>query len=254
MLGHVHDGGLVSRGRVVDLEPAARLERIDDPGRKPAGEALLAGGAHVLERESGVVPCRLVGTVPDSLVEAPEPAVEVVRTVVRGELVLDPFKAEPGLADSVPVPADQRPEVRARLEVSGVRIAGQIAEAENDVLLLARPIRRRPAGDDATVCRDRDLGTVVALQRVQAHGLAFEGAERRSADGRHLVAPVRGPLRTGPLQDIEVARGSASRTETRPMPPEMPLSGTSVLTPATSAVRAGRRRRLCRPVAKVLER
>ena len=118
------------------------VKRVGHRGGERAGIALVAVGADVGEDNAGGVGGFDRLGLPNQLVESLDAAVQMVRAVVRGQLVFDAVEGELSLGDAIGEAADGRTEAGMALEVVGQRI-----ERERDVGQLAVAVGRFDGGD-----------------------------------------------------------------------------------------------------------
>src|SRR5262249_15144998 len=107
-----------------------------------------------------------LASLPDRLVEAFDPAVQMILAVVDGKFVLDAIERESPFGDAVGVASRERPEERVSFQVFI-----QTVEAEDDVVHLAGAVGGLERNDYAAVSGDSGLDAVRVGQRVNLHDL-----------------------------------------------------------------------------------
>jgi hypothetical protein len=132
VVGHVDQRRLVGGRRHLDLELVVIGQRVDGRRGHRAGIVLLAVGRHVREHQRRTGGVSLALRLPDHLVPALLAAVQVMRRVVRVQLVRLAVELEGRVLDPVRDAADDGAEIRARLHV-----VADVVEAEHDVAELA---------------------------------------------------------------------------------------------------------------------
>ena len=165
MLRQVDRGRLVGGGLVLDGQLVGVGEHVAHPRLHRPRVALLAVRAGAGEGDAGRTLQHL--RAPDVLVEPAHAAVEMVRAVVRGELVGLSVEGEARLADAVAVAADDGAEVRVFLEIAveGVEAQGHVGHG-------AGAIGHANRGDDRAIADRLDLDA-----RLVREG---EGLDRRA--------------------------------------------------------------------------
>ena len=140
------------------------------------GKPLFAVGTLVAQRHAHrAVPLKRCGG-PQHLVEALHPAVQAVRSVIRGELVGLAVEGEPAARDPVRVTADDGAEVRRARE-----IPRQTVEAEDDVGRMTLAIRRLQRLDDRAVGHHADGDAAAVAEGVQLDATAVGQVPERRA-------------------------------------------------------------------------
>ena len=133
---------------------------------------------------------------------------QVVRTVVGGELVFFAVEREVPPGDPIGATADQGAEVGTALEV-----AVEVVEPEHDVGERAVAVGDVQLGDDRPVVGDLQHQAVGVLQGVQLHGFALKGAP---VGDLVIVSARRG------RQDQEEPEEGKNRGSHQTVPFEMP--------------------------------
>src|SRR5918995_1880234 len=145
VVAEIDDRWTVGLGAIVDPEPVVVVEQIAHCGRQRPRIAFITVRADAGETHAGgALLADLLG-VPDALVEPAYPAVEVVRAIVRRELIGLTVEGEAAIGDTVSVAAGDAAEVR----VVVIQIAGEISEPERHVRELTVPVRGPDGADDA---------------------------------------------------------------------------------------------------------
>ena len=179
VLRQVHDRGLVGGGGVLDDQLVLRRQQVGHGRLQRARIALVAVGRRHAPLDADRAVARDLLALPDVLVEPAHAAVEVVRPVVRGELVGLAVERERGAADAVRVAPDHVAEERVRVAL----VARERVEAERHVGVRSRPVGHAD-GDDGRSPRDgAHLHPVRVRQRVERDLLAPRGLPERRADG-----------------------------------------------------------------------
>ncbi len=142
----VHVGRSVRHRLVGDAQRAPLVEGVRHRDLQPAREALLA----VLGDEGQAQSVLHRGDRPHALVEAPCPAVQRVRAVVRGQGARASVEGEAGAGDPVGVPADEGAQERLRIP----EIALQVGEPQHHVPGPPVPVRHLDVLDDPAVRQD----------------------------------------------------------------------------------------------------
>src|SRR5690606_20905862 len=118
VLREIDDGGPVRGRGVVEAESVVVGEGIHRADGKRPGVSLLEVRTHIAEFKGRTLRGLPGLGGPDTLVKPPDPAVEMVRAVVRREGPRFAVEHEPSLGDAVAVTPDQATEVGRVPEVS----------------------------------------------------------------------------------------------------------------------------------------
>ena len=150
--------------------------------------ALLPGGRAAGEHQ-GVV---LDAVVPEVLVKAPDPAVEVVGGLVGGQGPGPPVQLEPGPPDAVGAPAHQGPQVAVVL----LLVFRRGIKAQADVPEPPRPVGDGRSLENGPVVQHLDIGPVGGLQAEEGHRRPLPGGPPGAGCDAH--ASPSGRTRTPP--------------------------------------------------------
>ena len=170
-------------GSIVDAHDVVRGERVDDFDLELAGIALFAVGARPPENDRHPAVDLMCSGVPETLVEPTRASVEVVGSLVAGQLVPPAGELEPSAGDAVRVPADDRAEVCVRRR----EISLERSKPEDDVCPNAASVGHFERLDDAAVGEHRE-----ACRRARQDETVDRLPIRRDAKGRgfDLQRPV----------------------------------------------------------------
>ena len=164
---HVHHRLLVGRSLIVDNEFVVVGQRVHHGHRQLAGEALLIIRRHVAQHERMAVDLLCV---PHAGVKSRGAAVQVVRPVVHGEVVLLAVEREATLADAVAVAAYERAEERfGRIEA----VVDIIVSLDN-VGIVAVAVGHHDSHERAAVVGNGHFHAVFISQEKQIYGLAVD--------------------------------------------------------------------------------
>src|SRR5439155_4424797 len=171
-----------------DLQRVIVCHPVGDDGFQVAWVALLAVPAQVSELQRGAAWTGKGAGRPDHLVEAAQPAVQVVLAVVPRQRVRPSAEREAAPGDPIRVPPDDCPEIEARPEV-----AVQVVVPEYHVVQAPAAIGHAERNDGRAVGRDPGRGRPRGIpERIELDGSAVLGrSERRPLD------PGRGPCARG---------------------------------------------------------
>ena len=167
MLGQVDRRGPVRGGSIVADQFIALIQGVGHLNVQRAGVTFFSVHTRVLEEDSHSVFVLNRSIPPNDLVEALDPAVEVVLPIVSGQFVLDSVQSETPLGNAVGVASHQRAE-------KGVlgKIALQGVESQDDVVEIAVPVGGPEGDDDAAVGDDPDFKAGRIRQSVDSDALA----------------------------------------------------------------------------------
>src|ERR1035441_2731726 len=143
MIGQVNGRGFVSRGGIVKAQLVGIGQGHRDGDGKRPGVAFFSVGTDVSE------PYRHAGLrfgLPNYLVEALEPAVEVIRAVLGRERVGLAVKCEAALGNAVSHPPNSAAEIRVPLQV-----LLKVVETQHDVPKHTPAVRHVQFGDNRAV-------------------------------------------------------------------------------------------------------
>src|SRR5262249_4916707 len=134
--------GLVGRCRVVENELIPCRERVGHARVHSAWIALLTIGARICERHAASIVLLERLSLPDDAIEALYTAVQVIRTVVDGDLERRPVNRESSSGDAIAIAADDRSEISPLSQ-----IVVETVEPQHDVVDAAAAIRRADGHD-----------------------------------------------------------------------------------------------------------
>ena len=163
---------------------------------------------------------------PQLMVEAARPAVQVVVPIIPGQLVRHAVQREAASPDTVGVAPDQRTEVGRGLSV---QVGGQPDMPQRDICSFTRTPGHLHAHDHAAVIHDADHQPAAAAQGEQRHLLPLRGVTP-GLDPHKPLRIQRRPLFAGG------GESGAGRARTPPGHTET-VMGTSSLTGASSGSR-----------------
>jgi len=117
VMGQIAEGGSIGGSPVVDDQLVIVGEGVADGDREAAGVAFLAGGAGVTELDTGTDVVDKRFTPPEFFVKADRTTVQMMRSVVGGQLVFFAVEGENTSGNAIGTPANVGPEVRVALQI-----------------------------------------------------------------------------------------------------------------------------------------
>ena len=179
VVGEVDRRGAVGRGGVIDPQLVAVGERHHHGDGKIPGITFLAIRTEVAEGHSGFLAGQDLGR-PHDLVETRDAAVQMVRAVVDGQLVLLSVEPETAFGRAVGHASGRA----AQIAGIAAEVLFQIIEPQHDVAKLAPAVRHVQLGDDGAVVSDLGDEAMPVGQRKQINATAGGvSAEQLLGDG-----------------------------------------------------------------------
>ena len=168
MVSQIAEGGGVGGSPVVDDQLIVVGEGVADGDREAARVAFLAGGAGVTELDTGTDIVDERFRPPEFFVEAGRTTVQMMRTVVGGQLVFFAVEGENASGDAIGTPAHIGPEVGMASQ-----IILELVETQDNVGELTLLVGDVDFGDDATVVDAADHDIVGVDQSIASDRLVF---------------------------------------------------------------------------------
>src|SRR5450830_1245508 len=175
VVGQVDWRGLVRHGVVAQVQRVVVIQLIGQRHAELARVAVFAVRTAARERDAyRIVPGERLG-LPHHLVKALDAAMQVIRRVIHGQLVILAVQTETSLGDAVAVTADDGAQEGAVLQ-----IRFEALETEHHVGKFAVAVRHVDFADDGAKVQHFHLHALAVRQGKYAHGLAIgQDAERR---------------------------------------------------------------------------